>query len=167
MDALMNAPEIDASEVDMSKVTWIAPDVEGNFILKEIETKEEIPDHHAPLIPTQEELDAEHVGPPEMYLGDNVADEDLLASPIAKIELPPVTIPEGFEWLLEDDMPLDTISTDSFEEGLNVPEEVLQLAKDIESKMNDLYGRTSRYTYVESNNIVIVTIEDSNEVFYI
>ena len=27
-----------------------------------------IPPHHEPLIPTQEELDAEHVGPPEMYI---------------------------------------------------------------------------------------------------
>jgi len=27
-----------------------------------------IPSHHEPLIPTQEELDSEHVGPPEMYL---------------------------------------------------------------------------------------------------
>jgi hypothetical protein len=37
MDALMNASEIDASEVDMSKVTWVAPDVAGNFTLKEVE----------------------------------------------------------------------------------------------------------------------------------
>jgi hypothetical protein len=32
--------------------------------------QEERPAHHEPLIPTQEELDAEHVGPTEMYLGD-------------------------------------------------------------------------------------------------
>jgi hypothetical protein len=37
MDALMNAPEIDASDVDMSQVTWVAPDVAGNFTLKEVE----------------------------------------------------------------------------------------------------------------------------------
>jgi hypothetical protein len=291
----MNASEIDASDVDMSQVTWVAPDVAGNFTFKQ---EEEIPEHHKPLIPTQEELDAEHVGPPEMYLGDapvahvesdeenhkrvaeiegepepikmevapervkfaindpievnakevfrefmlnekkegehlvsyfidnhycdqftaeenvvlydkwnerspittltateivkevelitpeeskektvkvtpiktealNAFDDDLLEASATKIELPPVTIPEGFEWLLEDDGPLDTISTDNFEEGLNVPQEVLQLAKDVEAKMNELYGRISPYTYIESNDIVIVTIEDSNEVFYI
>jgi hypothetical protein len=286
---------IDASDVDMSEVTWVAPDVTGNFTFKQ---EEEIPEHHKPLIPTQEELDAEHVGPPEMYLGDapvahvesdeeyhkrvaeiegepepikievapervkfaindpievnakevfrefmlnekkegehlvsyfidnhycdqftaeenvvlydkwnerspittltateivkevelitpeeskektvkvtpiktealNAFDDDLLEASVTKIELPPVTIPEGFEWLLEDDGPLDTISTDNFEEGLNVPQEVLQLAKDVEAKMNELYGRISPYTYIESNDIVIVTIGDSNEVFYI
>ena len=37
MNALMNAPEIDASEIDMSEVTWVAPDVAGNFTLKEVE----------------------------------------------------------------------------------------------------------------------------------
>jgi hypothetical protein len=37
MDALINAPEIDASEIDMSEVTWVTPDVAGNFTLKEIE----------------------------------------------------------------------------------------------------------------------------------
>lgn len=37
MNALMNAPEIDASEIDMSEVTWVTPDVAGNFTLKEVE----------------------------------------------------------------------------------------------------------------------------------
>ena len=37
-----------------------------------------IPSHHEPLIPTQEELDSEHVGPPEMYLGDVDAKKERL-----------------------------------------------------------------------------------------
>jgi hypothetical protein len=34
-----------------------------------------VPSHHEPLVPTQEELDSEHVGPTEMYLEDIVVDE--------------------------------------------------------------------------------------------
>ena len=37
-----------------------------------------IPSHHEPLIPTQEELDSEHVGPPEMNLGDVDAKKERL-----------------------------------------------------------------------------------------
>ena len=45
-----------------------------------------IPSHHEPLIPTQEELDSEHVGPPEMYLGEITTDVSLFDAIDAKKE---------------------------------------------------------------------------------
>jgi len=44
-----------------------------------------IPAHHEPLIPTQEELDAEHVGPPEMYTGTEES-SDLLSQVESSVE---------------------------------------------------------------------------------
>ena len=78
------APEVSDNEVVQEKVE-IMPVVHQEDIIEFITDEEEdvvmdsmftpIPAHHEPLIPTQEELDAEHVGPPEMYLGDAPVNE--------------------------------------------------------------------------------------------
>ena len=78
------APEVSDNQAVQEEVE-IIPVVHQEDIIEFITDEEEdavmdsmftpIPAHHEPLIPTQEELDAEHVGPPEMYLGDVVIDE--------------------------------------------------------------------------------------------
>jgi len=78
------APEVSDNQAVQEEVE-IIPVVHQEDIIEFITDEEEdavmdsmftpIPAHHEPLIPTQEELDAEHVGPPEMYLGDAPVNE--------------------------------------------------------------------------------------------
>ena len=78
------APEVSDNQAVQEEVE-IIPVVHQEDIIEFITDEEKdavmdsmftpIPAHHEPFIPTQEELDAEHVGPPEMYLGDVVIDE--------------------------------------------------------------------------------------------
>lgn len=74
------------------------------------------------------------------------------------------TIPAGFEWLLEDDV---ADAPEHIEEGLIVPDEVKELAVKIEAKMKELYGQINPYTYKETEEYCIVTISNTNEVFFV
>ena len=57
---------------------------------------DETPAHHLPLVPTQEELDAEHVGPPEMYLGDGIHTASINVSQTEDEDIEEVEMEEVF-----------------------------------------------------------------------
>ena len=73
-------------------------------------------------------------------------------------------LPSGFEWLLEDDI---ASSDEIISEGLEIPEGVKELASKIEERMQELYGQITPYDYKETSKYCVVTISNTNEVFYI
>jgi len=142
IDALINAPEIDTSEVDMSKVTWVdAPETVKEVETLSVETKEEV---------TIEDLfvETETTNALEILATETITD----------------TVPEGFEWLLEDDI---ASPDEIINEGLEIPKGVKELASKIETKMQELYGQILPYNYKETSKYCVVTINNTNEVFYI
>jgi hypothetical protein len=112
-----------------------------------------------------------HVGPPEMYLGGAASQEitldDILKDPETNTQSDLKAVPEGFEWLLNDDDVADDSSIELMAQGLEIPAEIKELNKLIETKMNRLYGKVSPFTYVEGNRLVLVTLDETKEVFYI
>lgn len=74
---LLIASEDEVLPESETKFEWEAPEISDNQAVQE--EVEIIPVVHQEdiieFIPTQEELDAEHVGPPEMYLGDAPVNE--------------------------------------------------------------------------------------------
>lgn len=74
------------------------------------------------------------------------------------------TIPAGFEWLLEDDV---ADAPEHIEEGLIMPNEVKELAVKIEARMKELYGQINPYVYKELEECCVVTIDKTNEVFFV
>jgi hypothetical protein len=98
---------------------------------------------------------------PEKLAKDN--QESIKALETLATETTSNVVPEGFEWLLEDDI------TESPEmeltEGLEIPSKVIELASKIEDKMKSLYGAVKPYNYNETNKYYIVTLDNTNEVF--
>ena len=135
MDALMNAPEMDASEVDMSKVTSVdAPD------------------------------------PTTLFRNESAASFDDIVNDLSEIENvvevveTKTELPSGFEWLLGDDI---EESDEIINEGLEIPDNLKELASKIETRMQELYGCIKPYNYKETSKYCVVTINNTNEVFYI
>ena len=135
MDAIMNAPEMDASEVDMSKVTWVdAPD------------------------------------PTTLFRNESAASFDDIVNDLSEIENvvevveTKTELPSGFEWLLGDDI---EESDEIINEGLEIPDNLKELASKIETRMQELYGCIKPYNYKETSKYCVVTINNTNEVFYI
>jgi len=75
-------------------------------------------------------------------------------------------VPQGFEWLLEDEVEGVT-ATDIENDLLSVPTEVKELASRIETRMKELYGLVKPYNYQEVGNYCFVTLDETREVFYI
>ena len=135
IDAIMNAPEMDASEVDMSKVTWVdAPD------------------------------------PTTLFRNESAASFDDIVNDLSEIENvvevveTKTELPSGFEWLLGDDI---EESDEIINEGLEIPDNLKELASKIETRMQELYGCIKPYNYKETSKYCVVTINNTNEVFYI
>ena len=135
MDALMNAPEMDASEVDMSKVTSVdAPD------------------------------------PTTLFRNESATSFDDIVNDLSEIENvvevveTKTELPSGFEWLLGDDI---EESDEIINEGLEIPDNLKELASKIETRMQELYGCIKPYNYKETSKYCVVTINNTNEVFYI
>lgn len=102
----------------------------------------------------------------QSLLEDEITVEDLSPLPVESIE---TKVPEGFDWLLEDDIESveDTTIESTFNTELVVPTEVKELANKIETKMKELYGEVKDYNYAEYNNCVLVTIDKTKEFFYV
>ena len=135
MDALMNAPEMDVSKVDMSKVTSVnAPD------------------------------------PTTLFRNESAASFDDIVNDLSEIENvvevveTKTELPSGFEWLLGDDI---EESDEIINEGLEIPDNLKELASKIETRMQELYGCIKPYNYKETSKYCVVTINNTNEVFYI
>jgi hypothetical protein len=126
----------------MSKVTWVdAPETVKEVETLSVETKEEV---------TIEDLfvETETTNALEILATETITD----------------TVPEGFEWLLEDDI---ASPDEIINEGLEIPKGVKELASKIETKMQELYGQILPYNYKETSKYCVVTINNTNEVFYI
>ena len=135
MDALINAPEVDASEIDMSNVTTVdAPDPTTLFTNESASTI------------------------------DDVINDLSEVQEVVEVVETQTELPSGFEWLLEDDI---ASSDEIISEGLEIPEGVKELASKIEERMQELYGQITPYDYKETSKYCVVTISNTNEVFYI
>ncbi len=72
-----------------------------------------------------------------------------------------------FEDVVDTDDFVFPTDLDTLGDGLEVPEEITEQAKEIEATMTKLYGSVKPYQIKDSNNHTIVTIDETLESFYI
>jgi len=93
-----------------------------------------IPPHHEPLIPTQEELDAEHVGPPEMYTGTEDS-SDLLSQVESSVE-ETLDATDLFGGTTEEEV-VEVDEDNLVEDPVKLAEEVTGVSNDVEETQED------------------------------
>ena len=93
-----------------------------------------IPAHHEPLIPTQEELDAEHVGPPEMYTGTEDS-SDLLSQVESSVE-ETLDATDLFGGTTEEEV-VEVDEDNLVEDPVKLAEEVTGVSNDVEETQED------------------------------
>ena len=106
-----------------------------------------IPAHHEPLVPTQEELDAEHVGPPEMYTGDAVSTEHDMLSKVQE-EVEEVLEPGGLFDTVEEEEVVEVDEDNLVEDPVALAKEVTTEEEVVEEPV-DYVALANKYSVSE------------------
>lgn len=162
---------VEVVDVLDSEIPWVT-DEEEDAIMETMYT--EVPVLDEPLIPTQEELDAEHVGPPEMYQEeaptfDNTTVDDQEELPIESTDevFDIEEVIPGIQPVVGLDEPVQIMSPAEAKEKselIDTPDKTSDLYITIKLELLELYGYTPDFTYTEKDNQYNVVLESGETV---